>query len=83
MHALEMPQQFSRAGIQRQQAVGIAIVAGAVIAGILVGRYADSYFGTEPWLMIVGVVGGMAGAIYRLILVLQQLSRRGHNDRKD
>ena len=57
--------------------------AGAVIAGILVGRYADSYLGTAPWLMILGAVGGMAGAIYRLILVLQQLSRRGHNDRKD
>ncbi len=66
----------------RYSALGFEF-AGAVIAGILVGRYADSYFGTEPWLMIVGVVGGMAGAIYRLILVLQQLSRRGHNDRKD
>ncbi len=57
--------------------------AGAVLAGIFVGRYADSYLGTAPWLLILGAVGGMAGAIYRLILVLQQLSRRGHNDRKD
>jgi len=57
--------------------------AGAVIAGILVGRYADSSLGTEPWLMILGAVGGMAGAVYRLVVVLQQLSRRGQHDRKD
>jgi F0F1-type ATP synthase assembly protein I len=56
---------------------------GAVLAGILVGRYADTYFGTEPWLMILGAVGGMAGAVYRLVVVLQQLSRRGQNNRKD
>jgi ATP synthase protein I len=54
--------------------------AGAVLAGIFVGRYADSYLGTEPWFMILGAVGGMAGAIYRLTVVLQQLSRRGRND---
>lgn len=55
--------------------------AGAVLAGILVGQYADSVLGTEPWLLILGAVGGMAGAIYRLIIVLQRLSRRGQNDR--
>lgn len=54
--------------------------AGAAVAGILVGRYADNYLGTEPWLMVLGAVGGMAGAIYRLIRVLQQLSRREHNN---
>jgi len=57
--------------------------AGAVLAGIFAGRYADSYLGTEPWLMVLGAVGGVAGAIYRLIFVLQQLSRRGHDDRED
>lgn len=57
--------------------------AGAVLAGIFVGRYADSYLGTEPWLMILGAIGGLAGAIYRLIVVLQQLSRRGHDDREN
>lgn len=57
--------------------------AGAVLAGIFVGRYADSYLGTEPWLMVLGAIGGLAGAIYRLIVVLQQLSRRGHDDREN
>ena len=57
--------------------------AGAVLAGIFAGRYADSYLGTAPWLLILGAVGGMAGAIYRLIVVLQQLSHRGHDDREN
>lgn len=57
--------------------------AGAVLAGIFVGRYADTHLGTEPWLMVLGAIGGIAGAIYRLIVVLQQLSRRGHDDRED
>jgi ATP synthase protein I len=57
--------------------------AGAVLAGIFAGRYADSYLGTSPWLMALGAVGGLAGAIYRLIVVLQQISQRGHDDRKN
>jgi F0F1-type ATP synthase assembly protein I len=57
--------------------------AGAVLAGIFAGRYADSYLGTAPWLIILGAVSGMAGAIYRLIVVLQQISQRGHDDREN
>jgi ATP synthase protein I len=53
--------------------------AGAVLAGIFIGQYADGVLGTAPWLLILGAVGGMAGAIYRLILVLQRLSHRGQN----
>jgi ATP synthase protein I len=57
--------------------------AGAVLAGIFLGRYVDSYLGTSPWLMVLGAVAGLAGAIYRLIVVLQQISDRGHDDRKN
>jgi F0F1-type ATP synthase assembly protein I len=77
-----MPAQSPWLTYGRYGALGFEF-AGAVLAGILVGRYADSSLGTEPWLMILGAVGGMAGAVYRLVIVLQQLSRRGQNDRKD
>ena len=50
--------------------------AGAIVAGLLIGNYADTQFGTAPLLMVVGVVVGMSGAIYRLIIVLQRLSAR-------
>ena len=50
--------------------------AGAIIAGLLIGNYADTQFGTAPLLMVIGVIVGMSGAIYRLIVVLQRLSAR-------
>lgn len=58
--------------------------AAATIGGIFLGSYIDSHFGTGPWGTMLGAIAGMAGAIYRLVTVLQQIStRRGHNDRKD
>ena len=63
--------------------------AGAVLAGIFLGRYLDSLWGTAPVLLMLGAVGGMAGALYRLIVVLQHLSQpkahadQPHHDRKD
>ncbi len=50
--------------------------AGAIIAGLFIGNYADTRFGTAPFLMVIGVIFGMAGAIYRLIIVLRRLSAR-------
>jgi F0F1-type ATP synthase assembly protein I len=77
-----MPKDNSWLSYGRYGALGFEF-AGAVIAGILLGRYADTYLGTEPWLMLLGAVGGLSGAIYRLIIVLQQLSRRGQDHRED
>jgi len=57
--------------------------AGVVLAGILVGHYADGYLGTEPWLVILGAIGGLAGAITLLLAVLQQISRERQNNRED
>ena len=63
--------------------------AGAVLAGIFLGRYLDGVFGTTPLLMVLGAVGGMAGALYRLIIVLRHLSHstnnsdNAHNNRED
>jgi len=34
----------------------------AVIIGILVGRWLDSKFGTEPWLFRVGLFAGLGAA---------------------
>ena len=56
--------------------------AGAIVAGLLIGNYADTQFGTAPFLLVIGVIVGMSGAIYRLIIVLQRLSAR-EKDAKD
>lgn len=53
----------------------------STVAGILVGRYLDGLLGTAPWLLVVGAMGGIAGAILLLINTLQQISR--HEDDSD
>ena len=57
--------------------------AGAVVAGLLLGHYADTWFDTAPLLMIVGVAAGLAGAVARLVVVLQRLSPHEHRTRPD
>lgn len=50
-------------------------VAGSVIGGTLLGYYLDAWLRTGPWLLIVGVILGTAGALtwlYRLVNRLQQ-----------
>jgi F0F1-type ATP synthase assembly protein I len=56
-------------------------VAGATIAGVVVGYFLDSRLGTTPWCTLIGAIGGLVGAVYRLIVVLQRRStRRDSND---
>jgi ATP synthase protein I len=53
----------------------------SILAGALVGYYADKWLGTEPWLMIVFVVLGAAAAFRRLISLAQATSRDAQNER--
>lgn len=42
----------------------------AVLLGLWGGRFLDSYFGTGPWLMLAGLLVGLAAAVssvYRLV----------------
>ncbi|MBI3247967.1 MAG: AtpZ/AtpI family protein [Deltaproteobacteria bacterium] len=56
----------------------------STVAGILVGRYLDGLFGTAPWLLVVGAMGGIAGAILILVNTLQRMSHDAYdNDRED
>jgi F0F1-type ATP synthase assembly protein I len=54
--------------------------AAATLGGILLGSYIDSHFGTSPWGTLLGAIGGMVGAVYRLIIVLPKLSSRHEID---
>jgi ATP synthase protein I len=56
----------------------------STVAGILVGRYLDGLFGTAPWLLVIGAMGGLAGAILILVNTLQRMSHDEYdNDRED
>ncbi|MEO8603275.1 MAG: AtpZ/AtpI family protein [bacterium] len=49
-------------------------LAGAIIGGLLIGHYADGYFGTEPILTIVLTLGGFIGSMRLLLWALKKPS---------
>lgn len=77
-----MPQKSPFLTYGRYGAIGFEF-AGAVVAGMLLGRYFDGVFGTAPVLLVLGAVGGMAGALYRLVVVLQNMSRQKQREDND
>ena len=53
---------------------------GSVVAGVVVGYFADRHFGTEPWLLIVGTLLGTGAGFYRMLQILQHVQRRLRRD---
>jgi ATP synthase protein I len=43
-----------------------------IVAGVLIGYYTDRWLGTEPWLTLLFTLGGLAGALYRLVWMLKR-----------
>lgn len=48
----------------------------------LVGWWVDRQLGSEPWLLIAGIVLGAAGGMYSLAVRLNALPRSGPRDSK-
>jgi F0F1-type ATP synthase assembly protein I len=46
--------------------------AGIVVAGVLIGYWLDARLGTPPLFTLLLTLGGMGGALYRLIWNLKQ-----------
>ena len=66
-------------GERRRQAKayeGAFEAVGAVIISALVGYWADGYFGSSPWLMLVGVVLGFAAMVIRLLRLGREMEAR-------
>lgn len=40
--------------------------AGAIVLFLFLGRWLDGLFGTEPWLLLLGVMVGAVGGFYSL-----------------
>ena len=78
-----------------QQGLGMAMRVGvemmvAIVLGTLMGYALDKYFGTRPWLMVVGVMlGGAAGCltVYRTVTSIPPVDEdddeNNRNDGKD
>ena len=46
---------------------------GVVVGGIVAGYLLDRWLGTEPWLLIAGIVLGTAGAFVSLYRIMAKL----------
>ena len=65
-------------GVQ-MTALGLEFSA-STLGGMAVGWYADSYFGTQPWLFLLGTFAGLIGSFVRIIQLSRQFERARHDD---
>ncbi len=59
------------------QAMAVTTVIGAEMAvtvttGFFGGRLLDRHFGTDPWLMVAGILTGVAAGIWGIITTLKR-----------
>ncbi len=47
------------------------VVGGAVTAGVLLGRFLDGRFGTEPFMLLGGLLAGLGLSFYMMYLIYQ------------
>lgn len=52
-----------------------------MVTGVIGGYYLDGYLHTAPLFTLLLTVGGMGGALYRLLWMLKQMS--AHSDDGD
>jgi len=63
--------------IQALYSTIIFIIPSALIGGYFLGSALDEQFGTDPWLMVIGVFLGGTGAFVELFRVLSRGERSG------
>ena len=49
------------------------------MAGVLVGYYIDAHLGTAPLFTLLLTLGGMGGALYRLLWSLKRFNSHSDN----
>jgi ATP synthase protein I len=47
----------------------------SVIVGLLIGQYLDEKFGTEPWLLLLFLIFGMAAGFRSIFRLLKDLDK--------
>ena len=52
-----------------------------VVAFFFIGKYADEYFGTKPWLMIVMIMVGVIGGMIKFFRTVIELSKKEEHER--
>jgi ATP synthase protein I len=71
---------------QAGEVLGVGLqFAGAIVLFLFVGRWLDERLGTEPWLLLTGVmVGAVAGfiSLYRQLVVVPRERERRRREEK-
>ena len=49
---------------------------GAILVGAMLGHFADRYFGSSPWGLIVCTLLGTCTGLYRMVVTLKHFERR-------
>lgn len=66
---------FSTTGLGVAMRIGVELVVATTVGGGL-GLLGDRYFGTQPWLMLVGIVLGVAAGFRNIQRAIQQMQDR-------
>lgn len=53
--------------------------AASVVIGFLAGRYADRMWGTDPWLMLVGLLLGLLSGFYSIYYVVTSFEKEDNS----
>lgn len=53
-----------------------------VVVFFFIGKYADGYFGTTPWLMIAGIAAGSIGGMIKFFKTVIVLGKKEEQDRR-
>ncbi len=54
-----------------------------VVVFFFLGKYADDYFGTKPWLMIAAILLGAAGGLVKFFKTVIELGKKEEHERRD
>ena len=49
----------------------------AILAGAILGHFADRYFGSSPWGLITCTLLGSCTGLYRMVVMLKHFEKRG------
>lgn len=53
-----------------------------VVVFFFLGKWADGYFGTEPWLMIAAIIIGSAGGLIKFFRTVIDLGNKEEHERR-
>jgi F0F1-type ATP synthase assembly protein I len=75
------PLGYRRGKNQAAEVAGVGLqFAGAIVLFMFVGRWLDGKLGTDPWLLLLGVVVGAVGgfySMYRQLVILPRQRAKG------